>query len=320
MNPKTATSMIELIGNTPLLRLDKITEGLDAEVWVKLEHLNPTGSIKDRVALRMIMDAEERGALKSGDTILESSTGNTGTALSLIGTLKGYKVVIFETTPGRMSDEKKSLMEGFGAEVRFTTPEIFKEYTGDVLDAGVSVPGRRICLALEKSSSDYYWARQFASMSSVEAQKDTGKEILTQMDGDVDGFVASIGTGGTLMGVGLALKEQLPDVKVVGAAPVRPKPMKPGQDFPNSEVEGGIITDMLKQDGLIDEIVEITDEEAIAMTLRLWREEGIFAGVSSGANVVAAINLAKKLGKGCKIATVMHDSGDRYLTSKQYVT
>ncbi len=320
MKPKKATSMFELIGDTPLLKLDKITDGLDAEIWVKLEYLNPTGSIKDRVALKMILDAEARGVLEAGDTILEASTGNTGTAISFIGTLKGYKVVIYETTPGRMSEEKKHLMESFGAEVKFTTPELYKKHTGDVLGPDVSVPGRRICLALEKSSPGFYWARQFASMSSVEAQKETGKEILIQMNGEMDGFVASIGTGGTLMGVGLALKEQLPNVKVVGAAPARSAPKKPGQNYPSSDVDGGIITEMLKQEDLIDEIVQVTDEEAIAMTLRLWREEGVFAGVSSGANIVAAISLAKKLGKGSKIVTVMHDSGDRYLTSKQYVT
>ena len=320
MKPRTATSVIELIGGTPLLKLGKVPEGLDAEVWVKLEYLNPTGSIKDRVALRMITDAEQCGALKPGGTIIEASTGNTGTSLSFIGTLKGYRVVIYETSPGRMSEEKKRLMEGFGAEVKQITPELYKEHTGSTLGPEVTLPGRRICLALEKSSPDVYWARQFASASSVEAQKETGREIIAQMGGEVDGFVASIGTGGTLMGVGMALKQHDPDVKVVGAAPAGSKPLKPGESYPKSDVDGGLLSEMLKQPGLIDDIVHITDEEAAAMTLRLWREEGVFAGVSSGANVLAATRLARELGKGCRVVAVMHDSGDRYLSGLQYVT
>ena len=314
-------SVIELIGNTPLVKLNRVTEGLDAEVWAKLEYMNPTGSIKDRVALRMVTDAERQGLLKPGYTILESSTGNTGTSLSFIGTLKGYKVVIYETTPGKMGQEKKNLMMGYGAEVRTISPEEYDDLRMGVPGAEIELPGRRICLALEKKNPDLWWARQFANPSNVEAQKDMGREILEQTGGKVEAFVASIGTGGTLMGVAEVLKEKNSKTRVVGAIPPgSKKEMKPGRPYPVSEIEGGIIAEMLMKPGLIDEVATITDEEAVEMTERLWREEGIFAGVSSGANVVAALRIAEELDRGQRVVTVMHDSGDRYLTTKHYVT
>ncbi len=313
-------SVIELIGNTPLVKLNSVTEGLDAEVWAKLEYMNPTGSIKDRVALRMIEDAERQGRLKPGYTIVESSTGNTGTSLSFMGTLKGYRVVIYETTPGKMGEEKKNLMMGYGAEVKTMSPGEYEGLSG-VPGAEVELPGRRICLALEKSDPKVWWARQFANPSGVEAQKETGREILEQTGGRVDAFVASIGTGGTLMGVAQVLKGHSERVRVVGAIPSgSKKEMKPGKPYPKSEIEGGIISEMVMTPGLVDDIVLVTDGEAVEMAMRLWREEGVFAGMSSGANVVVAIRLARELGKGCRVVAVMHDSGDRYLTSRHYVT
>jgi cysteine synthase A len=318
---RAVDSVLQLIGNTPLVRLSKVTEGLEAEIWVKAEYLNPTGSIKDRVALRMITDAEKQGVLKPGYTILESSTGNTGTSLSFIGTLKGYKVVIYETTPGKMGQEKKNLMRGYGAEVRTISPEEYDDLRKGVPGAEIELPGRRICLALEKKNPNMWWARQFANPSNVEAQKDTGREILEQTGGRVEAFVASIGTGGTLMGVAEVLKEKNSKIRVVGAVPPgSKKEMRPGKPYPKSEIEGGIIAEMLIRPGLIDEVVTITDEEAVEMTERLWREEGIFAGVSSGANVVAALRLAKGMKGGQKVVAIMHDSGDRYLTTRHYVT
>jgi len=317
---KTADSVFQLIGNTPLVKLNKVASGLEAEIWVKAEYLNPTGSTKDRVALRMIQDAERQGVLKPGYTIVESSTGNTGTSLSFIGTLKGYKVVIYETTPGKMGQEKKHLMMGYGAEVRTISPAEYEDMRKGVPGAEIELPGRRICLALEKNP-DVWWARQFANPSNVEAQRDTGREILEQTGGKVEAFVASIGTGGTLMGVAEALKERNRETRVVGAIPPGSKKgMKPGKPYPVSEIEGGIIAEMLMKPGLIDEVVTITDEEAVEMTERLWREEGIFAGVSSGANVVAALRIAEELDRGQRVVTVMHDSGDRYLTTRHYVT
>jgi len=313
-------SVIELIGNTPLVRLNKVTEGLDAEVWAKLEYMNPTGSIKDRVAHRMIEDAERQGHLKPGYTIVESSTGNTGTSLSFMGTLKGYRVVIYETTPGKMGEEKKNLMTGYGAEVKTISPKEY-EGLGGVPGAEVELPGRRICLALEKSDPKVWWARQFANPSGVEAQKETGREILKQTGGRVDAFVSSIGTGGTLMGVAQVLKGHSEKVKVVGAIPAgSKKEMKPGKPYPKTEIQGGIIAEMVMTPGLVDDIVQVTDGEAVEMAMRLWREEGVFAGMSSGANVAVALRLAGEMGRGQRVVAVMHDSGDRYLTSRHYVT
>jgi cysteine synthase A len=318
---KTADSVLQLIGDTPLVKLNKVTSGLEAEVWVKPEYMNPTGSIKDRVALRMIEDAEKQGVLKPGYTIVESSTGNTGTSLSFIGTLKGYRVVIYETTPGKMGQEKKNLMMGYGAEVRTISPEEYDDMRKGVPGAEIELPGRRICLALEKKNPDVWWARQFANPSNVEAQKDTGREILEQTGDKIEAFVASIGTGGTLMGVAEVLKEKNRKTRVVGAIPPgSKKEMKPGKPYPKSDIEGGIIAEMLMRPGLIDEVVTITDEEAVKMTERLWREEGVFAGVSSGANVVATLRLAEDMKKGQKVVAIMHDSGDRYLTTRHYVT
>jgi len=317
---KTADSVLQLIGDTPLVKLNKVTSGLKAEIWVKAEYMNPTGSIKDRVALRMIEDAERQGQLKPGYTIVESSTGNTGTSLSFVGGLKGYKVVIYETTPGKMGQEKKNLMMGYGAEVRTISPKEYEDMRSGEPGAEIELPGRHICLELEKNPG-VWWARQFANPSGVESQKETGREILEQTGGKVDAFVASIGTGGTLMGVAQVLKGHSEKVRIVGAIPAgSKKEMKPGKPYPKSEIEGGTIAEMVMTPGLIDDIVQVTDGEAVEMALRLWREEGVFAGMSSGANVAVALRLAEEMSRGQRVVTVMHDSGDRYLTTKHYVT
>jgi cysteine synthase A len=230
-------------------------------------------------------------------------------------------VIIYETTPGKMGPEKKNLMAGYGAEVRTISPEEYEDLSKGVPGAEIELHGRRICLALEKRSSNVWWARQFANPSNVEAQKDAGREILEQTGGRVEAFVASIGTGGTLMGVAEVLKERNRKTRVVGAVPPGSKrEMRPGKPYPKSEIEGGIISEMLMRPGLIDEVVTVTDGEAVEMIGRLWREEGIFAGVSSGANVVAALRLAEGMKRDQKVVAVMHDSGDRYLTTRHYVT
>jgi cysteine synthase A len=317
---RVANSIIDLIGNTPLVRLNSVTNDDEAEVYVKIEYLNPTGSIKDRVALRMIEGAEEEGILKQDSIIVESSTGNTGTSLSFIGSLKGYKVEIYETTPGKMGTEKRKLMTNFGAKVRKLTPEELEELEGGVPGAEVELPGRKICLQLEKNDSRIWWARQFSNPDNVEAQRATGREILDQAR-SVDGYVAAIGTGGTLMGVAEVLKGANPIVKVVGIQPAGSKvTMTPGVAYPRSDVEGGIVSDMLERPGLIDEVVQVGDEEAVEMTHRLWREEGLFCGISGGANVLIALRLAKELGMGKIVVTILPDSGDRYLTEEHFVT
>jgi cysteine synthase len=319
---KIHDSVLEIIGNTPIIRLNRIGKGVDAEILLKLEFLNPSGSLKDRIALEMIDQAEKAGRLKPGDTIVESSTGNTGTALSFVGTMKGYRVVIYETMPGKAGAEKTRMMTNVGAEVRLMEPaEVAALKERSIAGAEVELPGRQLCLEDEKTKPNIWWARQFSNEYNVKAHYITAREILDQTDSKVDVFCNSIGTGGSLAGIAEALKKQLPKVRVVGIQPDSSKDtLKPGMDYPATEVKGGIISVMLKQPGLIDDVVRVTDTDAREMAHRLWKEEGIFAGVSTGANVFVALQEAKRLGGGTRIVTLACDSMGRYLTEERYVT
>jgi cysteine synthase A len=315
-----AKNILDVIGQTPLIKLGRLAEHVKANIWAKLEYVNPSGSLKDRIALKMIEEAEAEGILKPGVSILESSTGNTGIALSFVGCQKGYSVIIYETTPGKIGAEKRKIMNSYGADVRSLPPEELKKMKEkSVAGAEVELPGRQMCLDLEKSHPNYWWARQFSNPANVFAHHETGKEILEQTKGKVDVFVASIGTGGTLKGIAEVLKEANPKVRVVGIQPASSKvPIIPGQPYPQNEISGGIIAEMLEVKNLIDDVVRVGDEEAVAMTHTLWRE-GLFAGVSSGANVLVALQEAKKF-EGANIVTVLPDSADRYFTEEHYVT
>jgi cysteine synthase A len=319
---KVHNSVLELIGNTSMVRLQRITQGIDADVLVKVEYMNPSGSLKDRIALEMINRAEKEGNLKPGYTIVESSTGNTGVALSFVGIMKGYNVVIYETIPGKVGTEKIKIMSNMGAEVKVITPEDLKGLKEkSVAGAEIELPGRQICLDIETHNPDVWWARQFSNPANVSAHHETGREMLKQTDGNIDVFVASIGTGGTLQGIAEVLKEKNPDIRVVGIQPASSaEKMIPGKPYPRSEIKGGIVSDMLEKEGLIDEVVTVTDGEAVEMTHRLWKEEGLYAGVSSGANVLVAVREARKLGRGKNVVTILPDSIDRYFTEEHYVT
>lgn len=315
-----AKSVLQMIGHTPLIKVGRLAENLKANIFVKPEYVNPSGSLKDRIALKMIEDAEQKGLLKPGYTILESSTGNTGIALAFVGCLKGYKVIIYETTPGKIGEEKRKIMRGFGAEVRSLIPEeLAKMKEKSVAGAEVERPGRQMCLELERSHPDFWWARQFSNPANVLAHHDTGREILEQTNGKVDVFIASIGTGGTLKGIAELLKKENPRIQIIGLQPASSKRrIIPGQPYPRSDIDGGIIADMVQVPKLIDEVTMVTDEEAVATTHQLWRE-GLFAGVSSGANVLVALRVAQKM-EGANIVTVLADSADRYFTEEHYVT
>ena len=319
---KFVKNTLSLIGNTPMVRINRISKDVDADILAKLEYLNPSGSMKDRIALKMIEMAEEEGKLKSGFTIVESSTGNTGISLSYVGTMKGYKVVIYETIPGKVGEEKVKIMRNYGAEVNVITPKDLQSLKEkSVPGAEIELPGRRICLDLERNKQDIWWARQYSNPGNVKAHHETAREILAQANGSVDAFVMSIGTGGTLMGNAEVLKKGLPHVKVIGVIPEASKTgMTPGMPYPRTDISGGIVSDLMERPELIDEIVRVKDEEAVEMTHRLWREEGLFAGVSSGANVLVASKVAKRMGKGKTVVTILPDSGDRYLTEAHYVT
>ncbi len=302
-----------------MVKLDKIAGERSADVFVKCEYFNPSGSIKDRIALEMIREAENEGKLGPGYTIIEASTGNTGTALSFVGTIRGYKVAIY--MPEGMTPERIRLMESYGAEVNELKGEA--DSGSGVAGAEVEIGTRMAGYEVERSQPKTWWARQFSNPANTRAHLTTGREILEQMDGRVDAFVASIGTGGTLYGIAKVLKEKLPEVRTVGAEPAGGRfPLSEGHSrVPGfgDEVTGGIIEEMMES-GLIDEVVAVDNDDAVSMHERLVREEGIFCGVSSGANVHLALQVADELGPGKRVATILHDSGDRYFTVKKYTT
>ncbi|MCW4050782.1 MAG: PLP-dependent cysteine synthase family protein [Candidatus Bathyarchaeota archaeon] len=312
-------SILDAIGNTPLVKLNKVVPSDSADVFVKAEYLNPSGSLKDRIALKMIRDAEARGDLKPGYTIIEASTGNTGTALSFVGTQLGYNVEIY--MPEGMTRERIRIMENYGAKVHELSMEASDE--GSVAGAEVEIGTRIKCLEVERTKPKVWWARQFSNPSNTEAHLQTGREILEQLNGKVDAFVASIGVGGTLYGVAKALKSVLPDVKIFGLEPASARyalsegyTRVPGT---GDDVCGGIIEEMLNS-GIVDKVVKVSNKDAIAMSDRLVMEEGLFCGISSGANVFYACKVAKELGPGKRVATVLPDHRDRYLSEKKYTT
>jgi len=288
-------------------------------VFVKAEYMNPSGSLKDRIALMMIRDAEARGDLKPGYTIIEASTGNTGTALSFVGTQLGYKVEIY--MPEGMGPERVRIMESYGAKVHQLKLRGISE--GSVVGAEVEIDTRIKCLDVERSSPRTWWARQFSNPSNTKAHLRTGEEIYEQLDGKVDAFVASIGVGGTLYGVAQALRKRIPGVLIVGAEPASAKyPLSEGYTRvpgTSDDVCGGIIEEMLNS-GIVDRVEKVSNEQAIAMSDRLVREEGLFCGISSGANVYLALKVAKQLGPGKNVVTVLPDHRDRYLSEKKYTT
>jgi len=319
---KIHDSVLELIGNTPMVRLNRIGADVESEILAKLEYMNPSGSLKDRIALEMIEEAEREGKLEPGYTIVESSTGNTGFALSTVGRLKGYKVLIYETMPGKAGGEKLKMMENVGAQVKLMEPEdIAGLQEKSIAGAEVELPGRELCLEAEKGDCKIWWARQFSNEYNVRAHHKTAQEMLEQTGGKIDIFIQSIGTGGTLLGVAQVLKKELPNVKVIGIQPASSKEAwTPGMDFPSTEVKGGIVSRMLKETGLIDSLVQITNTEACEMTHRLWKEEGLYCGVSSGANVYFALREARKADGKKTIVTLLNDHMDRYLTEERYTT
>ncbi len=317
---KVVNSVLDLIGNTPLVKLTKIPTDSIANVYVKCEYMNPSGSLKDRIALEMIKEAESEGLLKPGYTIIEASTGNTGTAISFIGGYLGYNVEIY--MPEGMTTERKSLMENYGAKVHQLKLETNSE-DKSVAGAEVEIGTRLKCLEIEKTRPNTWWARQFSNPANTRAQVKTGREIYQQMNGKVDAFVASIGVGGTLYGVSKALKEKNPNIFVIGVEPASANyPISegyyriPGYD---DDITGGIIEEMMKS-GLVDEVVKVTNEDAIEMSDRLVKEEGLFCGISSGANVFQALKIAAEIGPEKKVATVLPDSRDRYFSNKKYTT
>jgi cysteine synthase A len=298
---RVADDITQLVGSTPMLRLGRITSASGADLFAKLEFLNPGGSIKDRAALGMILDAETRGLLHRGSTIIEATAGNTGVGLALIGVNRGYKVLLF--VPEGFAEEKCILMRGFGAEV-VRTPE--DEGMGGAIrrarDAAAAIPGAFVAL-------------QFQNQSNPDFHHDTtAAEIWEQMEGRVDGFVAGVGTGGTFSGIARFFKERNP--AVINVAVETQGSILQGGAPGKHKVEGigvSFIPETFHRQ-FCDRIVAVNDEDAFTMVKRLAAEEGLLGGSSAGAIVFAAAQLAGELGAGKRIALIIPDSAERYLS------
>lgn len=293
-------NILDLIGKTPLMSLKKVT-GLN--IYAKAEFLNPGGSIKDRVAKNMIEEAEQKGMLHPGMTIIEPTSGNTGIGLALVGVRKGYRVII--VMPENMSEERKKIIHALGAELILTDPK---------LSIGGAVSKAE---ELVREDNSYFMPQQFTNPDNPAIHyKETGPELYQQLGGKIDIFVSGLGSGGTLQGIGAYLKEQNPKIKVVAVEPKNVSALL-GDEPGLHSIQGigdGFIPEVLDV-SLIDDIVEVTDEDAIATTRQLAKAQGILAGTSSGANVWAAMEITKKYGTDQVVATVMADRMERYFST-----
>jgi cysteine synthase A len=301
MSQKIADSVLDLVGNTPMVRLRRIVPAGAAEVVGKVESLNPAGSVKDRIALSMIEAAEREGKLKPGDTIVEPTSGNTGIGLAMVAAVKGYKLIV--TMPEDMSLARRDILDRYGAEV-VLTPAV-EGMTGAVFAAQ----------ELMAKNRGYFMCQQFENPANPDVhRRTTAVEILEATDGKVDAFVTGVGTGGTITGVGEALRDELGrELLIVAVEPAR-SPMLAGGRAGMHAIQGigaSFVPGILNRD-IYDEIIAVTDEDAIGMSRRLCHEEGLLVGISSGANVWAAIEVAKRLGAGKRVVTVLCDTGERY--------
>lgn len=301
---KIYTSIDQLIGNTPLLKLNRIVPEDAADVYVKLEFFNPAGSIKDRIALAMIEKAEAEGKLKPGDTIIEPTSGNTGIGLASVAAAKGYHLII--VMPETMSVERRKLMQGYGAEL--------------ILTPGADGMKGSIAKAQELvDTKGYFMPMQFENPANPAIHEaTTGQEIIDAFGKDdlPDAFVAGVGTGGTLSGIGHALKKADPNIKVYALEPAESPLLKEGKAGKHKiqGISAGFIPKTLDQE-VYDGIIEVSSDNAIKTGQAVGRLEGFLPGISAGANIYGAIELAKQLGKGKKVVTVSPDGGDRYLST-----
>ena len=302
VRPLIADGVLELIGNTPLVRLSRITPEGSAEVLGKMESLNPGGSVKDRIALAMIEAAEEQGLIKPGDTIVEPTSGNTGIGLAMVCAVKGYKLIL--TMPEDMSVERRRLLTRYGAQL-VLTPAI------EGMSGAVYAAQERV----EKNKA-FFMPQQFNNLANPDVhRRTTAREILAATEGRIDAFVAGVGTGGTITGVGETIKKEHPDVLVVAVEPAK-SPVLAGGKAGIHGIQGigaSFVPGVLNRD-VYDELIAVKDDDAFAMTARLTREEGLLVGISSGANVWASLQVAKQLGAGKRVVTVLCDTGERYLS------
>ncbi len=306
MQKRLYNNVVELIGNTPLVKINRILEKESAEVYVKLESFNPAGSVKDRIALNMIEDAEAKGKLKKGDTIIEPTSGNTGIGLALVCAVKGYRLILVMSES--MSFERRNLLASYGAELVLTPAK-------DGMQGAIDKANEIL-----KGHPEYFMPNQFENPANPAIhKKTTAVEIWDAMDGRIDAFVAGVGTGGTITGVGEFLKEKNPDIKIIAVEPAGSPVLSGGRPGPH-KIQGigaGFIPKVLNR-GIIDKIITVGDDDAFKMSKRLAREEGLLVGISSGANMMAALQVAKELGKGKRVVTVLPDTGERYFSIEKY--
>jgi cysteine synthase A len=300
--PAVVESVLDLVGNTPLVHLRRVVPAGAADVYAKLESMNPAGSVKDRIALSMVEEAERIGRLRPGATIVESTSGNTGIGLAMVAAAKGYHLIL--TMPDDMSLERRKLLSRYGAEI-ILTPRT-EGMTGAV----------RTAEELVRRNPDYFMPQQFENPANPDVhRRTTGVEILEALHGKVDAFVAGVGTGGTITGVGHVLKERVPEARVIAVEPAASPLLSGGRARPHGiQGIGASFVPKVLDRGVLDEIIKVADQDAVQMALRLTREEGLMVGISAGANVHAACQVATQLGPGHTVVTVLPDTGERYLS------
>jgi len=300
--PRVAESVLDLVGGTPLVKLNRVPRPGSATILAKMESLNPAGSVKDRIAFAMVEDAEHRGILKPGATLVEPTSGNTGVGLAMVCAVRGYRLIL--TMPDDMSVERQRLLSRYGAEIHLT-PAI-EGMSGAVFAA------QELC----REHPDYFMPMQFENPANPDIhRRTTAIEILEGTEGRIDAFVAAVGTGGTITGVGEVLKDRVPGIRIVAVEPAR-SPVLSGGRFRPHGIQGigaSFVPGVLNR-SVIDEIVLVRDEDATGMSRRLAREEGLLVGISAGANVWAACQVAERMPADQVLVTVLCDTGERYLS------
>ncbi len=307
MAKKIANNVLELIGRTPLVKLNRLATPQMAQVYAKLESFNPGGSVKDRICYSMILAAEKDGRLNKNSVIVEPTSGNTGIGLAMVAAVCGYRLIL--TMPESMSLERRYILKQFGAEIVLTP-------------AAEGMPGAiRKAEELVKNTPGAFMPQQFNNPANPEIHRlTTAREVIEDTGGDLDAFVSGVGTGGTVTGVGEILKKELPKVKVIAVEPVCSPVLSGGKPGPHriQGIGAGFVPEVLNQK-VIDEVRQVKDEDSFATAKRLAKEEGLLVGISSGAAVWVALEVAKELGKGKKVVVVLPDTGERYLSVKAFV-
>ena len=306
MTVKAYTDITELIGRTPLVRLNRLSKPGGATIYAKVESFNPGGSIKDRICLNMIDEAERLGKLKPGGTIVEPTSGNTGIGLALVAAVRGYKLIL--VMPESMSMERASLLSSYGAQLVLTAA--WEGMKGSIKEAE----------SIVAQNPSYYMPDQFSNPANPAMhRKTTGPEILEALDGRVDAFVAAVGTGGTITGCGEVIRERNPAAKIVAVEPAG-SPVLSGGDPGPHKIQGigaGFVPKVLNRT-LLDRVVTVTDDEAYQTAKLLAKKEGLLVGISAGANVFAAQKIAEELGPGKNVVTILCDTGERYISIEKY--